>query len=123
MATLEEIILTYVAVLCQVTQPYRHTSLVLARKKEQEAFPRKRELCMTCSRKSMVGSRGVSLPRRCCMSHQCSQRSLLLAPHELGQLKLLVQAHRTPQAVARRAQLIEASHTHPDWGTKQMARA
>ncbi len=57
------------------------------------------------------------------MSHQCSQRSLLLAPHELGQLKLLVQAHRTPQAVARRAQLIEASHTHPDWGTKQMARA
>ncbi len=56
------------------------------------------------------------------MSHQRSQRSLLLAPHELGQLKLLVQAHRTPQAVARRAQLIEASHTHPDWGTKQMAR-
>jgi hypothetical protein len=57
------------------------------------------------------------------MSHQCSQRSLLLALHELSQLKLLVQAHRTPQAVARRAQLIEASHTHPDWGTKQMARA
>jgi len=65
----------------------------------------------------------VSLTRRCCLSHQRSQRSLLLAPHELGQLKLLVQAHRTPQAVARRAQLIEASHTHPDWGTKQMARA
>src|SRR6266566_2493575 len=95
---------------------------LLARKKEQEAFSRNRELCMTCSRKSMAGSRGVSLQRRCCMSHQCSQRSLLLAPHELGQLKLLVQAHRTPQAVARRAQLIEASHTHPDWGTKQMAR-
>jgi hypothetical protein len=49
------------------------------------------------------------------------QRSLLLAPHELGQLKLMAQAHRTPQAVARRAQLIEVSHTHPDWGTKQMA--
>ncbi len=57
------------------------------------------------------------------MSHQRSHRSLLLARHELGQLKRLAQAHRTPQAVARRAQLIEVAHTHPDWGTKQMARA
>jgi transposase len=55
------------------------------------------------------------------MSHQRSQHSLSLAPHEQSQLKLLVQAHRTPQAVARRAQLIEASHRHPDWGAKQMA--
>jgi hypothetical protein len=65
----------------------------------------------------------ISLTRRCCISHQRSQHSLLLAPRELDQLKLLIQAHRTPQAVARRAQLIEASHTHPDWGTKQMACA
>ncbi len=57
------------------------------------------------------------------MCPQCSQRSLPLAPHELGHLQQLVQAHRTPQAVARRAQLIEASHTHPDWSTKQVARA
>ena len=57
------------------------------------------------------------------MSHQRSHRSLLLARHELGQLKRLAQAHRTPQAVARRAQLIEVAHTHPDWSTKQMARA
>ncbi len=57
------------------------------------------------------------------MSCQRSQRSLLLTPQELGQLKLLIQAHRTPQALARRAQLIEVSHTHPDWGTKQIARA
>lgn len=57
------------------------------------------------------------------MAHQHSQRSFFLAPSELSHLKLLIQAHRTPQAVARRAQLIEASHTHPDWGTKQMARA
>src|SRR5438105_7122133 len=64
----------------------------------------------------------VSLPRRCCISHQRFHHSLLLAPRELDQLKLLVQAHRTPQAVARRAQLIEVSHTHPDWGTKQVAR-
>jgi transposase len=64
----------------------------------------------------------VSHPSRCCISHQCSQHSLLVAPRELDQLKLLTQAHRTPQAVARRAQLIEASHRHPDWSTKQMAR-
>ncbi len=57
------------------------------------------------------------------MASQRSQRSLLVAPHDLDQLKGLVQAHRTPQAVARRAQLIQVSHTHPDWGTKQMARA
>src|SRR6266581_8048222 len=57
------------------------------------------------------------------MASQRSQRSLLVAPHDLDQLKGLVQAHRTPQAVARRAQLIEALHAHPDWGTKQMARA
>jgi transposase len=57
------------------------------------------------------------------MCPQRSQRSLSLAPHELGHLKLLVQAHRTPQAVARRVYLILTAHTHPDWGTKQMARA
>ena len=50
------------------------------------------------------------------MAQQHSQRSFFLAPSELSHLKLLIQAHRTPQAVARRAQLIEASHTHPDWG-------
>ncbi len=57
------------------------------------------------------------------MASQHSQRSLLVAPHDLDQLKGLVQAHRTPQAVARRAELIQVSHTHPDWGTKQMAQA
>ncbi len=51
-----------------------------------------------------------------------SQHSLQLASEELHQLKLLVQAHRTPQAIARRAQLIELSHIHPDWSTKQIAR-
>src|SRR6266699_4609137 len=65
----------------------------------------------------------VSPPRKCSISHQHSQHSLLLAPRELDQLKQLIQAHRTPQAVARRAQLIEVSQTHPAWGTKQMARA
>jgi transposase len=55
------------------------------------------------------------------MRFQPSQCSLQLTPYELNQLKLLVQAHRTPQAIARRAQLIQLSHTHPDWSTKQVA--
>ncbi len=57
------------------------------------------------------------------MRHQRSHSSLHLTPNEFNQLKLLVQAHRTPQAVARRAHLIEISSTHPDWSTKQVARA
>ncbi len=51
------------------------------------------------------------------------QHSLQLAPHELHHVKHLVQAHRTPQAVARRAGLIEAWHAHPGWNTQQFARA
>jgi len=38
-------------------------------------------------------------------------------------LKLLSEAHRISQAVARRILLIEASEKHPDWGTKRMAQA
>ncbi len=50
------------------------------------------------------------------------QPSLQLTPDALNQLKLVIQAHRTPQAIARRAQLILLWHTHPDWSTKQIAR-
>ena len=57
------------------------------------------------------------------MSYQRFRCSLQLAPNELNQLQRLVQAHLTPQAVARRVRLILASHTHPGWSTKQMARA
>jgi transposase len=57
------------------------------------------------------------------MSHRHSQRSLLLVPSELGQLKLLGKAHRISPAVARRVQLIETSQKHPDWSTKQLAQA
>jgi len=53
----------------------------------------------------------------------CYQHSLQLAPDELHQLKLLIQAHRTPQGIARRAQLIQLSHTHPDWSAKRLACA
>jgi transposase len=56
------------------------------------------------------------------MRHQLSPRPLQLAPHEISQLKLLVQAHRTPQVIARRAQLILTAHAHPDWNTKQITR-
>jgi len=56
------------------------------------------------------------------MRHQLSLRPLQLAPHEISQLKLLVQAHRTPQMIARRAQLILTAHAHPDWNAKQITR-
>src|SRR6266567_4979134 len=55
------------------------------------------------------------------MHDQHPQHVLQLAPDELHHLKLLVQAHQTPQAIARRAQLIQLAHAHPDWGTKQIA--
>ncbi len=64
----------------------------------------------------------VSGQGRYSMRFQPSQRSLQLTPNALNQLKLVVQAHRTPQAIACRAQLILLWHTHPDWSTKQVAR-
>jgi hypothetical protein len=57
------------------------------------------------------------------VSYQHSQRSLLPVPSDLSQLKLLGEAHRISQAVARRVQLIETSQKHPDWGTRQLAQA
>src|SRR5260370_17137859 len=55
------------------------------------------------------------------MHHHLRERSLQLAPHEISRLKLLTQAHRTPQALARRASMILLAHAHPDWHTKQLA--
>jgi hypothetical protein len=40
------------------------------------------------------------------MSHQHSQRSLLLVPSELSQLKLLGETHRIAPAVAGRVQVL-----------------
>lgn len=57
------------------------------------------------------------------MSHRHSQRSLLLVPSELGQLKLLGKVHRISPAIARRVQLIETAQKHPDWSAKQLAQA
>ena len=56
------------------------------------------------------------------MHQQRSQHPLQLAPQELDQVKYLAHAHRTPQAIARRAGLSEAWHSHPDWNTKQFAQ-
>jgi hypothetical protein len=57
------------------------------------------------------------------MYHQLQRHSLQLALNEISRLKLLVQAHRTPQALARRAHLLLLAHAHPDWHTKQLACA
>ena len=55
------------------------------------------------------------------MHFRRSPRSLQLEPSELNQLNHLVQAHQSPQAIARRAQLIQISYIHPDWSTKRIA--
>ncbi len=55
------------------------------------------------------------------MCHQRSLRSLQLAPNEIDQLQQLVQAHRAPQTLARRAHMILTAHAHPDWNSKQIA--
>src|SRR6266568_5197418 len=55
------------------------------------------------------------------MIHQHQKRVLHLTRREISRLKQLVQAHRTPQALARRAHLLLLAHTHPDWNAKQMA--
>ncbi len=55
------------------------------------------------------------------MHAQLQKRSRHLSPDEISRLKLLVQAHRTPQALARRAHMLLLAHAHPDWHTKQLA--
>jgi transposase-like protein len=57
------------------------------------------------------------------MHHQLQERSLQLVSREISHLKLLTQAHRTPQALARRAHLLLLAYAHPDWHTKRLAEA
>lgn len=45
-----------------------------------------------------------------------------LTSTETKSLLQLVQAHRTSQALARRAQIILAAHAHPDWSSGQLAQ-
>ncbi len=65
------------------------------------------------------------------MSHQtwrCSLRShfslspLHLTADEIKQFHHLVQAHRTSQALTRRARIVLFAHAHPTWSSKHIAQ-
>ena len=56
------------------------------------------------------------------MRHQLPLSSLQLPPIEVKPLLQLIQAHRTPQAMVRRARIVLAAHTHPDWSSQQLAQ-
>jgi transposase len=56
------------------------------------------------------------------MRHQPLLSPLHLTPDEIQQFLRLAQAHRTPQAVARRAQIVLTAHAHPTWRSKQIAQ-
>jgi transposase-like protein len=45
-----------------------------------------------------------------------------LTSTELKSLLRLVQAHRTPQAIARRARIILGAQSHPGWSSQQLAQ-
>ena len=56
------------------------------------------------------------------MRHQLPLSSLQLPPTEVKPLLQLIQAHRTPQAMVRRARMVLAAHAHPDWSSQQLAQ-
>jgi hypothetical protein len=56
------------------------------------------------------------------MRHRLPLHPLQLAPSEVKHLVRLVHAHHTPQALARRAQIVLTGHAHPDWNTKHLAQ-
>ena|SRR6266487_387761 len=56
------------------------------------------------------------------MRHQLPLSSLQLPPTEVKPLLQLIQAHRTPQAMVRRARIVLAAHAHPDWSSQQLAQ-
>jgi len=56
------------------------------------------------------------------MRHQPPLSPLQLTPDEIKQFHRLAQAHRSPQALARRAQVVLTAHSHPDWSSKQIAQ-
>ena len=56
------------------------------------------------------------------MRHQLALSPLQLTPDEIKQFHRLAQAHRSPQALARRAQVVLTAHSHPDWSSKQIAQ-
>jgi hypothetical protein len=60
--------------------------------------------------------------RRCPISDQLPLEPVQLTPPEVKSLRQLIQAHRTPQAIARRARIILGVNSHPSWSSKQLAR-
>lgn len=56
------------------------------------------------------------------MRHQPPLSPLQLTPDEIKQFLRLAQAHRSPQALARRAQIVLTAHAHPTWSSQQIAQ-
>ena len=56
------------------------------------------------------------------MYHHSSWSPVHLTPQEVKQFLQLAQAHRSPQALARRARIVLTAHAHPTWSSKQMAQ-
>ena len=56
------------------------------------------------------------------MRHQLPLHPVQLAPTPVKPLLQLIQAHRTPQAMVRRARIVLAVHTHPTWSSQQLAQ-
>ena len=57
------------------------------------------------------------------MHHQLSLHPVQLAPAQVKLLLHLIQAHRTPQAVVRRARIVLSVSAHPSWSSKQIAQS
>jgi hypothetical protein len=47
------------------------------------------------------------------MRHHCLLSPFQLTPYEVKHFLQLAQAHRSPQAVARRARIVLCAHAHP----------
>ena len=58
---------------------------------------------------------------RCLLSSPTSLSPLSLTTDEVKHCLQLAQAHRTPQALARRAQIVLTVHDHPDWNSQRIA--
>src|SRR3989442_11204860 len=52
-----------------------------------------------------------------------STYSIQLKAEEVEQLHRIVHAHRSPQALVVRAQIVLHVHEHPDWSAQQVAGA
>ncbi len=56
------------------------------------------------------------------MDRQSRSSPFHLTPQEVKKFLQLVQAHRSPQTVARRARIVLAVHAHPTWSSEQIAQ-